>query len=376
MLKCQAIIDAMERIAPKKLAESWDNPGLLVGNPANDIHRILVCLDARDEVIDEAIDRHCELIIAHHPFIFHSMKKIRMDQPVGRMIEKLIKNDIAVMAAHTNLDIAEGGVNDVLAEKIGIDMTTLSPLDVTMTHELVKLAVYVPLDYADAVRDAIVRADAGHIGAYSGCTFSVKGEGTFIPGEGTHPFIGMTGKMEHVNEIRIETIFPVEIERNVIRAMLSAHPYEEPAYDLYPMRNEGKKESLGRVGNLKKPMKIDDFSESVRANLNAPYVRVVRANNREMIKKVGLCSGSGAEFIDRANISGCDVYVTGDVRYHEAQRARELNINVIDAGHFATEYPIVPVLANRLRDELKNYKGSVEIIVDESAKDFFEIVKI
>ena len=376
-MKCQTIMDAMERIAPKKFAEEWDNPGLLVGSPEQDVRRIFVCLDVRNEIIDEAIEKKCDMIISHHPLIFHKMKNLRTDLPTGKMIARLITNNIASFAAHTNLDIAEGGVNDVLAERIGLDMATLTPLDVTMKHDLVKLAVYVPVDYADAVRDAVCRADAGHIGNYSSCTFSVRGEGTFLPGEGTHPFIGETGRLERVDEVRIETIFPVELEKKVVRAMIAAHPYEEPAYDLYPMRNSWKTESLGRVGMLKNPMTMDEFAKNVKTALNAAGVRVVKAKDNRVIKKVGLCSGSGAEFIDRAKILGCDAYVTGDVRYHDAQHAVEIGMNVIDAGHFATEYPVIPALVERLKGELskmKKKRDDIEIIPDTTARDFFEFV--
>lgn len=370
MVKCQAVMDAMERLAPRRLAEEWDNPGLLLGSPAQEVRRILVCLDVRDTLADRAIMEKFDLIVAHHPLIFRGIKNLRTDRPEGRLIEKLIRGGVAVFAAHTNLDIAAGGVNDALAERIGL--TDLEPFKVMEIEELVKLAVYVPKDEADAVREAITDAGAGHIGRYRACTFNVAGQGTFLPEAGTHPFIGHPGRMETVDEVRIETIFPAAIERRIVHAMLKAHPYEEVAYDLYSLRNPGRAESLGRIGRLSAPMTADAFAARVKDALGADYVRLVRAGERR-VEKVGLLSGSGAEFIDKAAIMGCDAYVTGDVRYHDAQRAVELGLHVIDAGHFASEQIIVPVLARYLADAMP--PGGVEVIADDTARDFFTLVR-
>lgn len=371
MVKCQVVMDAMEKLAPRRFAEAWDNPGLLVGSPAQTIHRILVCLDVRPEIAERAAREKFDLIVAHHPLIFHALKKIRTDLPEGRLLATLIQGGVAVMAAHTNLDIAAGGVNDVLAAHLGLDHW--EPFKVTVQGELVKLAVYVPLAEAEAVRSAITAAGAGHIGRYSDCTFQVAGQGTFLPEEGTAPFVGEAGRLTRVEEVRIETIFPAEQEGRVVRAMKKAHPYEEPAYDLYPLRNVGRAESLGRVGYLPAPLSAEAFAAEVKENLGAGYVRLVRAGERA-VKKVAICSGSGAEFIDKAAILGCDAYVTGDVRYHDAQRAAALGIHVIDAGHFATEQIVVPVLAQYLAEALAKAKGGVEVVADDSARDFFTLI--
>ncbi|MBQ3863947.1 MAG: Nif3-like dinuclear metal center hexameric protein [Schwartzia sp.] len=373
MVKCQVVMDAMERLAPKKLAEDWDNPGLLVGSPSQEVNKVLVCLDVRDEVIDRAVEGGYDMIVSHHPLIFRSMKKIRTDLPDGRKLARLLKHDIAVFAAHTNLDIARGGVNDVLAERCGLG--ELQPFDTTGEEKLVKLAVYVPRDYADAVRDAIFSAGAGHIGNYSECSFNVDGKGTFKPLEGTHPFIGTEGTREAVDEVRIETIFPSMLKGKVVRELVKAHPYEEPAYDLYPLANKGAVYSLGRIGSVEAPVTLDVFAARVKEGLGADSIRVVRAGER-LIKKAALCSGSGAEFIEKAAFMGCDVYITGDVRYHDAQRAVELGIHVIDAGHFPTEQPVVPVVAGYLRDELGKVRGGkdVEVTADDMLKDFFSFM--
>lgn len=267
MLSCQVIMEEMEKIAPKHLAQEWDNVGLLVGSPSLKVEKILIALDINEELIARAEEEKVGLIITHHPLIFKSMKNVRTDLPLGKMIARLIKNDIAVIAAHTNLDIAKGGVNDVLAERLGLKKI--------------------------------------------------------------EPFVVVGKNGEEV-------------------------------------------ESLGRIGSFDKNVSLDEFSIIVKSSLKAKHIRVIRSGER-LIKKVALCSGSGAEFIRRAVFLGADVLVTGDVKYHDAQHAKEEGIHVIDAGHFSTEYPIVPVLAERLENELKKYKGNVEILIDTDAKDFFEV---
>ena len=269
MVKCQEVMDALERIAPKRLAEEWDNPGLLVGAWNQDVSKILVCLDVSDAVIEQAIAKGADMIVSHHPLIFRGIKKIRTDLPLGRRLQQLLKHDIAVAAAHTNLDITEGGVNDVLAQAIGLS----------------KLSAFV------------------------------------ITSQDAHGTIA----------------------------------------------------SMGRMGSLPAPMPVQEFAAQVRDALPTEHVRLVEAGARP-VRKVAICSGSGAEFISKAAFMGADVYVTSDVKYHEAQQAAELGMHVIDAGHFGTEFPVVEVLGRRLAEELAAAKGKVEIIADKTAKDFFQMV--
>ena len=272
MLKCQTVMDAMERIAPRALAEEWDNPGLLVGSPRQEISRILVCLDVSEKVLQIAVEHGCNLIVAHHPLIFKPLKKLRTDLPLGHLLQELLKRDIAVYAAHTNLDIVQGGVNDVLARRIGL--SELEPFVITQ------------------------------------------------PAEGRSPFAP---------------------------------------------------ESLGRIGRLTAPMDIDAFAVQVRKGLGAQHVRLVRSGSKPVCK-VAVCSGSGAEFIGRAVFCGADAYVTGDVRYHDAQRAAAAGLHVIDAGHFPTEFPVVEPLAARLRQEMEKVKGTAEIFTDTESTDFFTVL--
>ena len=265
MVKCQVVMDALERIAPRHLAEDWDNPGLLVGSPQREVSRILTALDVSDSVVRQAIREGAEMIVAHHPLLFHPIKSIRTDEPLGHRLQLLLQHDIAVAAAHTNLDIVRGGVNDVLADAIGLS----------------KLSSFV-----------------------------------------------ITAQAE-----------------------------------------DGRTESLGRIGSLPHPTTIREFAGQVKKALPTEHVRFVDAGGRP-VRKVALCSGAGAEFIEKAAAMGADAYVTGDVRYHDAQHAAELGMHVIDAGHFGTEFPVVEVLAERLREELRD-KGRVEVIADRKSKDFF-----
>lgn len=369
-VKLQVVMDAMEKIAPRHLTESWDNSGLMVGDPSQVIGRVLVSLDADETAVDRAIADSCDLIVAHHPLIFKPLKHLRADLPEGRVLHKLIKNNIAVFSAHTNLDAAKGGVNDCLAELLSL--TDLEPLDVTYREPLVKLTVFSPSDHADAIRLAIAKAGAGEIGGYSHCSFQTMGEGRFLPKPGANPFIGKVGVMETVDEARIEAIMPEKIAGRVVRAMLRAHPYEEAAYDLYPLRNTGGALGIGRIGRLAETMDIDAFAEMVKNALPVAFVRLVKSGGRP-VRKVALCGGSGAEYATRAAYAGADVLVTGDVKYHDAQKAVACGIHVVDAGHFGTEAPIAKALAQRLARVGEKEKWNVAIAADERSGDLFQL---
>lgn len=268
MLSVQTIMSALDRIAPRRLAEDWDNPGLLVGSFAQKVHRLMVALDVDDAVVDEAIERRADMIIAHHPAIFRGMKHLRTDLPLGRRLAKLVTHHIAVAAAHTNLDITRGGVNDVLAAHLGLE----------------KLAAFVA-----------------------------------------------TGELD------------------------------------------GEVDSLGRIGTLPAPVSIEEFADHVKNALHVSHVRLAAVPDRP-VRRVAVCGGAGAEFIDKAAIRGADVYVTGDVKYHDAQRAVEQGMHIIDAGHFGTEFPVVSVLAGHLRAELENEHGEIEIFITNRQQDVFQVI--
>jgi dinuclear metal center YbgI/SA1388 family protein len=323
------IIQLFEQFSPKSLAMEGDKIGLQIGRLNKKIDRVMVALDVLEEVIDEAIEKNVQLIIAHHPPIFRPLKNVLTDTVQGRMIEKLIKHDIAVYAAHTNLDVAIGGVNDLLAEALGLEKTEV--LVPTYETKLKKIVVYVPAVDADNIRQVVGNAGAGSIGNYSNCSFSTEGKGRFLPGENTNPHIGQRGQLEEVDEVRIETIVPEHLLKKVITAMIKAHPYEEVAYDVYPVENKGEVLGLGRIGMVKK-MTLAEFAEKVKNAFEVDKVRVV-GDPTSIVKKVAVLGGDGNKYFNHAKFKGADVYVTGDIYYHTAHDAMMQGLNMIDPGH-------------------------------------------
>ncbi|PLR93838.1 Nif3-like dinuclear metal center hexameric protein [Bacillus sp. T33-2] len=323
------IIHLFEQYSPKGLAMEGDKIGLQVGALNIPVKNVMIALDVLEEVVDEAIEKDVQLIIAHHPPIFRPLQKISTDSSSGRIISKLIKNDIAVYAAHTNLDVAAGGVNDLLADAIGLEnQEVLVP---TYEGKLKKLVVFVPGENAEEVREAIGRAGAGAIGNYSHCSFSAQGTGRFLPGENTNPHIGQKGKLEEVHEIRIETVFPESLQKTVINSMLKAHPYEEVAYDIYPLENKGHSLGLGKIGTIKE-MTLEEFAGHVKKTLDVEAVRVV-GDLGATVKKVAIMGGDGGKYYHQAKFRGADVYVTGDIYYHTAHDAMLAGLNMVDPGH-------------------------------------------
>ncbi|KEZ51734.1 Nif3-like dinuclear metal center hexameric protein [Metabacillus indicus] len=326
------IIQLFESFSKKEYAVEGDKIGLQIGTLNKPITGVLVALDVLDEVVDEAIEKKANLIIAHHPPIFRPLKQLVTDQPGGALIEKCIKHDIAVYAAHTNLDVAEGGVNDLLADALGLTDTEV--LADTYQETLKKLVVYVPKDHAGRIRTVLGDTGAGHIGMYSDCSFSSEGTGRFLPLEGTNPYIGEKGKLECAEEERIETVIPASSQKKIVSAMLKAHPYEEPAFDIYPVENGGKSLGLGRIGKLEKEMTLEEFAVHVKEALDVPFVRLV-GNKEDKVKKVAVLGGDGNKYIHHAKRKGADVYVTGDMYYHTAHDAMMLGLNIVDPGHNA-----------------------------------------
>lgn len=368
---CQVIMDAMDRLAPRYLAESWDNVGLLLGSPAQRITKILVTLDVTKEVADQAVQDGVDLIITHHPILFKAVNHIRTDLSQGQILSSLLKANIAVYAAHTNLDSATGGVNDILAAKLKLHNT--EPLAVSYTEKLYKLVVFVPKTHVEVVRKAITEAGAGHVGNYSHCTFMTSGTGSFLPLEGAVPFVGQQGIVEYAEESRIETIVPEQMSRRVIKAMLKAHPYEEVAYDMVQLANSGNGLGLGRIGKIETPMPLADFISQVKMVLGIENVSVAAPRDK-MVKKVAVCGGAGASLLHKAAFAGADVLVTGDVKYHEAQDAIAAGMAIIDAGHFATEQPVVPYVAAYLTRCSNEDKWGLSIHIDAVNNDILRVV--
>lgn len=355
--KGQTVVQYMEQLAPKHVAMEGDKIGLQLGSLQKEIRNVLVALDVNEEVVDEAIALEADLIVAHHAIIYRPLAHLQSDTPMGKVYEKLIKNDIAVYIAHTNLDVTDGGMNDWMAEALGIE--SADSLEDVHTDNLYKLVVFVPKDHHEPVLQAMLNAGAGHIGNYSHCSFNIEGFGTFKPGEGTDPYIGSQGKLERVEELRIETVVPHSLRGKVIQAMLKQHPYEEVAYDLYPMDLKGRTLGLGRVGKLTEPITLRDFVQRVKERLEVPMVRVVGDLDRP-IRKAAVLGGSGGRYWKSAQFRGADVLVTGDVDYHTAQDAWMAGVAIIDPGHNA-EKIMKPRVAAWLTEKLNEGKYATRV---------------
>mgnify|MGYP005842021751 CR=1 FL=1 len=361
------IIHIFEQFSPEDLALEGDKVGLQIGTLNKPIKNVMIALDVLEEVVDEAIESKVDLIIAHHPLIYRPLKNIVTDQPAGRIVEKCIKYNISIYAAHTNLDVASGGVNDLLAEALELkDTEVLVP---TNEEQLKKLVVFVPEDHAADVREALGNVGTGHIGNYSHCTFSSSGTGMFMPEQDANPYIGEAGKLEIVSEVKIETFFPASLQRKVISAMLKAHPYEEVAYDIYSLDNQGEKNGLGRVGLLEKELSLEQFAEHVKRALNVTTVRVV-GELSDKVKKVAVLGGDGNKYISQAKFKGADVYVTGDIYYHVAHDAMMLGLNIVDPGH-NVEKIMKQGVAKHLRQRFNEAKFDVQVFSSEINTDPF-----
>ncbi|MEH7272925.1 Nif3-like dinuclear metal center hexameric protein [Neobacillus vireti] len=363
------IIQLFEQFSPKGLAMEGDKIGLQIGRLNKKIEKVMIALDVLEEVIDEAIEKQVQLIIAHHPPIFRPLKNVLTDTVQGRMIEKLIKHDIAVYAAHTNLDVAAGGVNDLLAEALGLaNPEVLVP---TFETNLKKVVIYTPESHAEAIRQALGKSGAGFIGNYSHCTFSAEGTGRFLPEAGTNPYIGEQGQLEAVDEVRIETIVPEHLIKKVVSAMIKAHPYEEVAYDVYPIENKGEVLGLGKIGTVDE-MTLGEFVEKVKMALEVDKVRVV-GDLTSKVKKVAVLGGDGNKYFKHAKFRGADVYVTGDIYYHTAHDAMMEGLNIIDPGH-NVEKIMKKGVTKTLTKMCKESGYEVEIFPSEVNTDPFQYI--
>ncbi|WP_121662863.1 Nif3-like dinuclear metal center hexameric protein [Metabacillus litoralis] len=364
------VIQLFESFSPKAYAVEGDKIGLQIGSLNKKVKNVMITLDVVESVIDEAIVQNVDLIIAHHPPIFRPIKTLSTETTYGKMLEKCIKHNIAIYAAHTNLDVAIGGVNDLLAE--ALQLTNLEVLVPTYEDQLKKLVVFVPDTHEKVVRDALGSAGAGHIGAYSHCSFSAKGEGSFLPLDQSNPFIGEKGKLEYVDEHRIETIFPQSIQKKVIQAMLKSHPYEEVAYDIYPVEQKGEVLGLGRIGKLNKELTLQEFAEHVKTSLHVECVKMVGKPDAK-IKKVAVLGGDGNKYIQQAKFKGADVYVTGDLYFHVAHDAMMMDLNVIDPGHHV-EKVMINGVSKKLGELCLNEKFDVKVFGSQVDTNPFKFV--
>ncbi|QQK75840.1 Nif3-like dinuclear metal center hexameric protein [Salicibibacter cibarius] len=324
------VVSLLEKWSPQHLAMEGDPVGLMLGTLDKPVKNVLVTLDVTEAVVAEAVEQDADLIISHHPLLFMPLREVDTSTPKGRVIQQCLQHDITVYAAHTNLDIAPGGVNDWLADEMGIKETKI--VVPTKKDHLYKLVAFVPEEDADQVRRALGDAGAGHIGDYSHCTFNSEGTGTFIPGDETDPHIGNRGESTYVAEKKIETVVPDSIRAHVLDVLSRVHPYEEPAYDLYPLELESEFFGLGRIGTLASSMKLDTFASSLKEVFNVEGLRVV-GDLGQNVQTIAVIGGDGSKYWPQALAAGADVLVTGDVKFHTAQDAEAAGLALVDPGH-------------------------------------------
>jgi dinuclear metal center YbgI/SA1388 family protein len=327
----------------------------------------MVALDPGSPAVEAAIEARCQLLVTHHPFIFKPLKKISSADETGRLAIRALKNDLAILSLHTNYDIAGGGVNDLLAGRLGV--LESQPLRFTGSDEHLKLVVFVPKGFEAKLLDAL-SPFLTNLGNYRDCSFQGDGVGRFTPLPGANPFVGEVGLRQEQQESRLEFLVPKERLNAAIAALKGAHPYEEPAFDVYPVLHQGTARGLGRIGTLAGATTAGEFALQVKKALDASGVRLVGEPGRQ-VKRVALCGGSGASLLHDAARKGADLLVTGDVKYHEAREAEALGIAVLDAGHFATELPMVQGLADAIRCALEMRKYETDVVAYQGEREPF-----
>ena len=349
MEKISDIISAIEAYAPLHLQEGYDNCGLQVGDGNAEATGVLLCVDVTEAVVDEAIALGVNMVVSHHPLIFRGLKKLVGRSDIESIVIKAIKNDIAIYSAHTNMDNTRGGVSARMAQKLGLkNVRVLVP----QVGRQVKVVVYVPTSYADAVADAMHACGAGNIGDYEHCSYRIAGEGRYRAKAGAHPFVGTPGEMHSEPETRIEVIADAAVKDRVVQAMLQAHPYEEPAYDVLQLQNESPYEGAGVVGDIE-PTSATDFFAKLKNVFGVDAVRFC-GDASKTIRRVALCGGSGAEFIGAAVHSGADIYVTGDVKYHDFT-GNASRILIADIGHYESEQFTKDIFYEIIREKMPNF---------------------
>jgi dinuclear metal center YbgI/SA1388 family protein len=349
-MKIKELLAVIESFAAPELQEEYDNAGLLTGSPDWECKGVLCSFDVTPDVIRDALDKNCNLIVAHHPIIFRGLKQLTGKNYVEQVVIVAIKNDLAIYAAHTNLDNVVLGVNGMIAKKLGLEnCSVLKPA----LKPLRRLITFAPTNKAEHVRTAVFAAGAGHIGKYSECSFNSEGMGTFKAEEGADPYVGEIGKQQHENETKIEIVYPAYLETQVVKALIDNHPYEEVAYDIFAMENVHYGIGSGLIGELKEAVDETVFLEMVKTIFECGVIRhsVLRS---KPIKKVAVCGGSGSFLIKKALQAGADVFLTGDVKYHEFFDAED-NMVLADIGHYESEQFTVDLLHDLLAKKFPTF---------------------
>ena len=370
-MKIKDVAAAIEKIAALKLAQDWDNVGLLIGDAQRNVKNILLTIDVTCDVVAEAQRLKTDLIISYHPVIWDGLKKITADGPAGA-VYNLIKAGIAVFSIHTALDVAIGGVNDGLAEIVGIcDAEPIGDYVDSPVGDNYKLVVFVPIESAAKISNAVFAAGAGAIGNYRNCSFGAEGTGTFLPLKGAKPAIGKKGKMEKVPEIRFETIVPAGKLADCIAAMKKAHPYEKPAFDVFKLYDTQSKFGLGRIGKLIQPVRIKQIIGKIKKHTGAKAVGIV-GDEKRLVKTAAVCAGSCGKIINTVIAAKADCYVTGELKHHQALAAQEAGLTCICLSHTVSERFILKKFAKQLQKQIKQ----VTIKISKKDADPFKWKKL
>jgi dinuclear metal center YbgI/SA1388 family protein len=345
------VMQVMDQWAPAWTAEEWDRVGLLAGDPAAEARLIWVALELNDAIVDQALAAGVSLLLTHHPPLFKPLHNLRTDNPATARLLMAVSGGLALFAAHTNLDSAPGGVNDALAQRLGLVDTR--PLIAATDQGLAKLIVFVPPDQVDKVSAAVFAAGAGRIGAYRDCAFHAPGVGGFLAPAAGKPYLGKPGQRETVREERLETLLPLSAAGRVVAALKEAHPYEEPAFDLYPLKQPPAGFGLGRVGRLPKPQSGEKFIAAAAKELGAPAAQVSGPLPAK-VERVAVIGGSGGDMLAQAAAAGAEVLITGEARYHAWEEANDLGLCLAVLGHYQTEAVIIEPWARRLSEMLES----------------------
>lgn len=348
-MRIEDIVRYLETVAPPIYQENYDNTGLIVGHPHMELKGILFCLDSTEAVIDEAIRKGCNLVVAHHPIVFNGLKRFNWRDYVQRTVMKAIKYDVAIYAAHTNLDNVRAGVNAKISEVIGLQNTRILA---SRSNSLKKLYTFVPTQQADKVRNALFAAGAGHIGNYSDASFNLVGAGTFKAGAGANPFVGEVGQRHYEAEVKIEVIFPIHLQSKVISHLLESHPYDEVAYDIISLDNNNQEIGAGMIGELSEPMEEKVFLQHLKTVMQTPVIRHTGLLNKP-IQRVAVCGGAGSFLLNKAIGQNADIFVTADYKYHQFFDA-DGRIIIADIGHFESEQFTIDLLYDLIIKKFNN----------------------
>ncbi|MDB5274822.1 MAG: hypothetical protein JWO58_3189 [Chitinophagaceae bacterium] len=348
-MRIKEVIQALEQWAPKAFQESYDNSGIQTGNSALELTGALISLDTTEEVVDEAIRLNCNLIISHHPLLFKGVKSITGKNDIERCLIKAIKHDITLYAIHTNLDHVYNGVNYKICQQLGLsNLKVLAPKNGLLS----KLITYVPAKDKEKILTALFEAGAGHIGNYSECAFRTEGIGSFKPNAASKPVIGETNKLEHIEETKIEMVFPTHLQASIVRALKQVHPYEEVAFDILPLQNNWENIGAGMYGSLPKPMTVNEFLAYLKTKMKLDTLKATRTF-RGTIEKVAVCGGSGSFLLKNALSIGAQAFVSADFKYHEFFDAED-DILVADIGHYESEVYTKDLIYDYLKEKFSN----------------------